>query len=185
MGLPRDVPSAGFSWEAAGLRNDGGRGRRRYGHPPAGGRLRLYLPVLRRGSRRSTPPTRPRSSQTPQAYVGRSPRADDSAGSSWPTRREDARRRLGRSFPIGLIPLGPRRRSGGPSPEAHGALPSKGGSLTVFHADRAGFSRSARRSGEHRLQPGSRPQTAQSEAASSVGGVFKVALNSSYGCRGG
>jgi len=48
MGLPRDVPSAGFSWEAAGLRNDGGRDLRRYGHPPAGGRLRLYLPVLRR-----------------------------------------------------------------------------------------------------------------------------------------
>ncbi len=142
-------------------------------------------PSYGESSRRSTPPTRPRSSQTPQAYVGGFPRADDSAGSSWPTRREDARRRLGRSFPTGLIPLGPRRRSGGPSPEAHGALPSKGGSLTVFHADRAGFSRSARRSGEHRLQPGSRPQTAQSEAASSVGGVFKVALNSSYGCRGG
>jgi len=48
MGLPRDVPSAGFSWEAAGLRNDGGRGLRRYGHPPASGRLRLYLPVRRR-----------------------------------------------------------------------------------------------------------------------------------------
>jgi hypothetical protein len=136
-------------------------------------------------SRRSTPPTRPRSSQTPQAYVGRSPRADDSAGSSWPTRREDARRRLGRSFPIGLIPLGPRRRSGGPSPETHGALPSKGSSLTVLHADRAGVSQSTRRSGEHRLYPGLRSQTAQSEAASSVGGVFKVTLNSSYGCRGG
>jgi len=154
LGLPRDVPSAGFSWEAAGLRNDGGRGLRRYGRPPASGRLRLHLPVLRRGSRRSTPPTRLRSSQTPQAYVGEFPGADDSAGSSRPTRREDARRRLGQSFPIGLIPLGPRRRSGGPSPEAHGALPSKGGSLTVLHADRAGVSQSTRRSGEHRLYPG-------------------------------
>jgi len=80
LGLPRDVPSAGFSWEAAGLRNDGGRGLRRYGHPPAGGRPRLHLPILRRGSRRSTPPT------------GRGPRRirrPTSAGSLGLTTRRD------------------------------------------------------------------------------------------------